>query len=468
MQLKQISLETISLYGVPITLFLLLTFGFDFNGLYGQDSHEYLRCSKEIKHFFLEGTPIGEFHWPKGYSFFGAVLSLIGIKSLLAIRLVSLISALGTLYFSRKLIQLLFDVDGALFLILGAATQVYFIRGGMLVMSDMLCALFIVAMFYHYARLTQQNAVLSLVWLLSFALLAFFTRYASIPILIAPIAHGVFVILRKHKIFIQFVLITLGIAVAVMLMMVNSNLLKMGMSIFDEWKFVSIFSRSFTSLDQHQMTYTVPNFMYVFANFFHIGFLSLGVFLIPFYKKIGKPNVMIMTVLVLYLLFLSGLITQNYRFFILTHPLVLIMLFPAFKGLWEWLKKKKLLHFFVIGTLLFNSAFFIYSFSKTYKVHEVEKNVAEAIKKLQFSGPIYSFYVDQSFLSYGIKNEVRNLYMEKYESFEQGSIVVFNETKFNEGWKESNVIKNWESLNESHGLEILEELSNNWNIYRIK
>lgn len=101
------------------------------------------------------------------------------------------------------------------------------------------------------------------------------------------------------------------------------------------------------------------------------------------------------------------------------------------------------------------------------KVNRLEQEVVSSIKKYVKNESIYSFYIDQSFPSYGINNKIHNFFMEDFSKFETGAFVVFNEKQFQEQWKNHRVMKNWKRLCASEELDTLEVLSDNWIIYRI-
>lgn len=103
-----------------------------------------------------------------------------------------------------------------------------------------------------------------------------------------------------------------------------------------------------------------------------------------------------------------------------------------------------------------------------YALHRFEKQVATELKSIERGEPIYSFFVDQSFPSYGIRNEVHNFFMEDYFRFEHGALVVFNEQQFASQWKDHRVMKNWERLTQQYQLDTVRKLENNWIIYRIR
>ena len=49
----------------------------NYNGLYSQDSHEYLRFSQEISDFFKTGDAPGKFFWAVNYPLLGSVLAFV-------------------------------------------------------------------------------------------------------------------------------------------------------------------------------------------------------------------------------------------------------------------------------------------------------------------------------------------------------------------------------------------------------
>src|SRR5579883_1529147 len=88
-------------------IFLLLTFAFTiivhFNGLYGQDSYEYLRYTYRLVWFVRTGNPPGDFYWPLLYPVVGAVLSIIQ-KPVFALQLISMLSLVGAAFYLKKIL----------------------------------------------------------------------------------------------------------------------------------------------------------------------------------------------------------------------------------------------------------------------------------------------------------------------------------------------------------------------------
>ena len=336
-------------------------------------------------------------------------------------------------------------------------------------MSDMLSCLFIVLTYYHLFRYRENNRLLSLLYLLLAATFAFFSRYASVPLLIPPVIYGFYLLFKNSDKVVKIGAALVLATVAIIFLWLNNRLLSLSSELFNQWNIRTIFSRSVETQDGtfHR---TVPNVLYIFGNFFHIGYLALGVLLIPFYKYSSGAlrEKVLLIALVLYFLTLVGLETQNYRFLILSHPLVLVLLFGAFDRFYGKLSLRRLDEVFVVGVLLFNAAFFYYSFRKTFAVHKTEKEVTTALKELNHDGVIYAFYVDQSFSSYDISNEVKNLYMNTFTEFESGALIVYNPVNFADQWAGTKVEMNWKQLISNYELDTLVYLNSNWRIYEIK
>jgi hypothetical protein len=448
-----------------ILLLFVLAIGMEFNGLYGQDSHVYLAYSKSMREQLLNGVNPGSFFWPKGYPLAGMLLSLTGMPELWALRIVSLFSLVGTLWLANKLIRLLYDKDGSLLLLLGAVTQIYFVRSGFLVMSDMLAAFCVTGVFYTYFMILLSKKKSAFIGLCLFAVAAFFTRYATGPILVIPVIHGTILFLRKIPLFWRLTLLVSGVFLSGLLVWFNNRIISEALFQFSDWSFANGFRLAFDSRDGITHN-TVPNLLYVFGNFLHIGYFSMGILLIPYYRKMNGNSLLILACVGLYLFFLFGIQMQNYRFLVISHQPVLVALFPAFDGFRLWLGGKATL--FAIGVLLFNGVFAWYSFRKTYKVHCVEREIVSELRPFLKNETVYAFYVDQSFPSYGIQNRVQNFFMKDYSHFEHGAVVVFNEAQFSHQWQNQRVMRNWRRLTENYQLDTLKVLTDNWSIYRIR
>ncbi len=450
----------------PVLITLVLMAGFGFNGFYGQDSHEYLRFAKSWKAEGLDLSVVRDFRWPIGFPLAGILISFVGIPLKWALVLVSLLSVVGALYYTNRIIGLLYGKDAGFWLLIAAATQVYFVRGGFLAMSDMLCCFLIVLSFYHLFRYRKGGNVRFLLYLLLTTTAAFFTRYASAPLLLPVWVSAFHHLFRNGSRPMRIIGVQFLVALAAWMVWSNNRFFSLGGILYDEWDLRNVFALTVETPD-NVFTRTVPNGVYIFGNFLHLGYLSAGAFLLPFYKRIGRQTV-IWAALLLYFGLIIGLNTQNYRFLILIHPLVLILLYPVYEALENALRQWRRFMLFLVGILLINASFFVYSFRKTYAVFATEKEVAGTLIEMGYEGPVYGFYVDQSLPTYGLKNEIRSLYTELYTEFEHDALVIYNPSNLTGQWKSTTVGRNWDTLNANYTLDTVRYLNRNWRIYRIR
>jgi 4-amino-4-deoxy-L-arabinose transferase-like glycosyltransferase len=437
----------------------------DFNGLYGQDSHAYLAYSKELSKSIATGVEAPNFFWPKLFPFLGAILSFLGLSHLHALQLISFVAIIAAVTISYRLCLRLFGTTSILYFIIGGFTQIYFVRSGYLGMSDMLAAALCMLVFSFFFAYKKDQQTPYLLGLILAALAAVFVRYAVVPLIALPLFITVIYWVKKMNRSLQALIVTGVLVITGIVVFYNNHFIQESIYRLGDWSFRNAFSRTIIAKDGINQ-YTVPNCLYVFGNFFHLGYFSFGIALLPFYKHLTRESKWLLVFSGIYLFFLLGLNMQNYRFLLLTHLPIWIALFPAFKSFINWSKKGAFL--IVLSWGMLNVAFAIFSFSKTFKAHRLEREIVSEVKTHLKNEAIYSFFVDQSFPSYGINNRVYNFFMEDYTQFEKGALVVFNEQQFQEQWKGHRVMKNWNRLCATNDLDTLEVLTDNWIIYRIR
>lgn len=450
-------------YLTVVLLFIVLWIGLDFNGLYGQDAHEYLRYSNALKNGFATGTSAGDFFWPKLFPFLGALVSYTGLTVNMSLQMISLFSILGALYFLQRTLKLLYQTEGTWMVLLGAATQVYFIRSGLFVMSDALATFWLMGVLYFYLKFRNAKELKSFMLLLGFSIAAFFTRYAALPLIAIPLLHACWLLLSRWSLMVRIVVGMVILGVGFTLIVINGLFLELVGRIFASWHFEHLFQRNFM-YESYPQSYWVPNGVYIWSNFAHFGFLSCGVLLFFWWRRWNFQLKWIWVGLIAYLIFLGGIGFQNQRFMVISHLWILALIFPAFASLKDWLSQRKLWSVFVVGVLVFNASFFYYSFSKLFAMHVLEKEISTAVLKLDAAPKVYTFYVTPSMGSYAIPNKRVDLWEEDI-AFEKGGYIVFNVEQFK---STTRVMKRWERVNREFDLEIIDELPENWKIYRIQ
>jgi len=461
-----------TLFGILI----LIRFIIDFNGLYGQDSYEYLRYSRRLAEFFSAAKPPGDYFWPINFPLLGAILSLIIRDNIFALQLISILSFVFTVYYTFRLLRLIYpdaEKEGYFYLLLFLVQSPFLFQSAFLVMSDMLAVFLATAAIYHVLKYNREYNRADFLLAIFFSVSAIMTRYAAAVVLLIP---GILLIIAFFKRF-RFADFLLGLLIAA-LCFIPHFLIKgmnagdfLGHQWLQSWSIKNWFLSEFTTIDGYH-NYRLPNLLYGFSNFYYPGFFFVGIVFIFFIqKKIFHPRQswLLLVLVTIYALFLAGIPFQNMRFLLLTFPLVSVLMFPLFQRFrHKVLIKNVLLWSFVILVVLIQAAL-IYKYSSgLYRANRVERKVAQ--KVLAYSNrPIYTFAIDGALKCYGVEsNDIVNMWYSKLDSVKISALVLFNEDKFKRQWKNQNPMINWQMISNKYRLEKIEILPSGWELFQIK
>jgi 4-amino-4-deoxy-L-arabinose transferase-like glycosyltransferase len=456
---------------IPIIYFIVTYSFFYFNGLYGQDAHEYLRYSRALLEQFAHSLSPGDYNWPIVYPLLGAFIAFIlHTDTLLIMQLISVFSfSISTLLLFHWMNRL-YDNKKYLgaFLTINLLLAPMLIRNSQVVMSESICLLFIVLCFYAHHQLQSKNSFFWIILLFIAGILAFSTRYAASVLVIIPIASTAFGFVRKKQNFKLFI----SASVALLFLLphfiykgYSSNFLSHNWLL--DWDINNFFSHTFSTAEG-SMNYNFINIVFAFATNFHPIF---SIFLLPllfFIKKIDfyatKEKQIIFWSIVIYTLFLAGIPYQNKRFFSLSFPLLLLIMFPLFERALEKLKSQKKLAFIAIVTLQLCIGF--YYMQEFIQLNKLEKQLTTILNNNKVVN-VYSFDADVAIRSYNNKIVTLNLWEKLYDEFQTGYFVLFNEAKFSKQWKNKNPMLNWHKIKSDYKLIEIETAPNDWKLYKI-
>jgi hypothetical protein len=171
---------------VLLVALLFIVVVFHFNGLYGQDAHEYLRLNRALSDYFKSAIPLSHSYFSILYPLTGYVLSLSGMNDTWAMQLVSMLALVASFFYLRKLLQLVYPTEkySGWWVLCFFIFSPYVLRFGLLSMSDMLCLFFLIAACYHalsYFKSGNRRDIMLSVFLCSSAIS---TRYAVTVIVV--------------------------------------------------------------------------------------------------------------------------------------------------------------------------------------------------------------------------------------------------------------------------------------------
>lgn len=455
-----------------LMLLLILRLLSDFNGLYGQDSHEYYRYALRWKDFLSGGAHPGDYFWPLHYPLYGALLMFLIPGTALAPQFISMLSMALLLLYTARLIRRYSPqaspgmIYGYLFLT--GFLSPFLLQSAFLVMSDMLAAFLTTAAIYHLLKYREDQGRGDFRFGVFFCIAAVNTRYPAGVVLLVP------AVLAAGTFFRHFRWRQLLYALLILCVCLLPHLYIRGSGSGDfiahdgllTWSPQHWFMRSFVTADG-KASYLMPNLLYSFSNWFYPGFICIGALLLRWVQKrdLRPAGGALLMPLLLYSLLLAGIPYQNMRYQLLTFPLVLVLLFPAFQRLQEkYLKARTAMLLAAVGLILIQGGL-IYKYSqRIYRSNQMEQQISRAL--LAYPGrPIYTFWIDSALRSYGVTNPITNLWQERLSSLATEALVLFNEPQFREQWADKNPMINWRFIQEHYKLQQVDSLAGGWKLY---
>ncbi|CAN5584139.1 hypothetical protein BH11BAC2_BH11BAC2_09030 [soil metagenome] len=439
-----------------------------FNGLYGQDSHEYLRYSKAIASFLTGGTEPGSFFWPVGYPVITAFVSFL-VPDILSLQFVSLISAAVCFIFFCKTLKLLYPEGTqrqryAIFLLFCSP---FFIRAAITGMSDMLCCAFLSIFFYYLLIFDRKQEGPALLLAVFAGIMAIQTRYIA-GVFLLPLIPACIPFLKK-----QFSLLLIAAAIGIFtfspsfFLRAQENFAFLHHPWVKNWSLLYLFQFSFNT-QEGAFSYTFPNILYVLALIFHPGFcFPAGLLLFfSFKRKSPVPKWWIVS-LILFLVYLAGIPFQNMRFLLPGLPLLLLFLYPGFEVASSYIKNRtsKL----IILTVIFGIQMGLtYRAIRPFYQYQQEEYIVASELKHQPNRTLYTFSIDGALHTYSVQQEIVNIWNNPDAIMESESLFLYNPNRFNRQYKDTPPGKIYRKLRVEGRLISLKSLPNGWELYRIR
>ncbi|MCY7408991.1 MAG: hypothetical protein LH473_01845 [Chitinophagales bacterium] len=431
---------------------MVIALVFQFNGLYGQDAHEYLHMSRELTNYFLTGNKFSSAWFPVLYPFAAFKLNLLLNNEMVALQSVSIISLVFAFYFLKKLLRLFYEESERLisvYLLLFFAFSPYVFRFGLLSMSDMLCLWFVIAAFYYSLTLKNKFSFTTLVAASLFCGAALSTRYIAIVLVIFPLSIISYSIILKgikywwllivaHAMLLMPLLPDYFITGRILFFSINHWAINFNYgSDAYQWQLANFIKTNFTSADGEQH-YVLPNILFILTNLFHPAYLFAGIIFILFIQKKDFERTeikMLIAAVAVYAFYLAGLSYQNMRYLLLTFPFIIIMLFPAFVRGYNFLLQRNFSFKVLIATVIVVQVFlFAFSFKSIYELNIFEKNIAATLKEYP-GNTIYTTSITGALHSYQVQDSIVDLYNLPLQNISLPALLVFNEPEFSDHFK---------------------------------
>ena len=456
-----------------LILFILRWLGFD--GMVGQDSYSYVDYGNNIKQALLTTTHPGDFRWPQGYPLLGALLSFTGLSVGFCLQIISCFSLSISLIFVHKVVKEIYpnvcQNTSLIYLVLFGVLAPYYIRNGMLTMSDIVaCCLMVVAVFYGFRYTVKQRFY----YLMYFSVAAAYGIFVRYPVALVLVPITIYILIkwgREIKKINHLLVLVVPVSVYFLHVYFEQNATGfLNHEAINNWSLSNYFSATFHT-NQGTFHYLLPNLLYVFYPIAHYGFVLLGLLFVVFLIKdqqVKHPLLRIAILsYILYALFMAGVDTQNPRHLLIVHPLVLMVCFYGFNKVYQFPIIYKYRRVLLVLGVLFQVGVTTLAFKTIYVRNQLEQQITNSVEK--YNGALlYGFDIDIALKSRNHQLRIINLWEEEYQQFEKGALVLFNEERFKVQWEGENPMLNWNHLQHNYQLIEIEQYPNNWKLYKIE
>lgn len=458
---------------IPALLALGWTSLSGYEGLNGQDAHDYLRIAVYWRHWASGGErPIMVEH-PHGYPIAGALLGVPFNSTLLGLRTISLLAAFLLLFALRRTL-LTTGTEGSaidVYLLLAVGASPFVLRYTMMVMSDIPGMALLMMAFACSVRWNEDRTWALALSALLFAVLALAMRLAVAPMLVALVLalfHGARPG-RWKRWSIAVLLFGVVLAAACFFVPVAEIEVIVARSPLGEWSPLNLFRRTLLS-DDGVLHYRFPNVLYVLGLFVHPGILPIGVCLLPFFRWADlRATTARLAAFVLfgYLLFIAGMPFQNDRVLLMALPLVVVLLFPAFTRALAFVAHRGLsVRVLVAVVLVCQLGLFARAMWPQMMQARTERELAASVNALAPSH-VYTHGMGAALVNYCSAVEVVELWYTELDTFHRSALVVVHPANLEAQWQGRPPFINWQRL-QARGLDQVEDHPEGWTIQRVR
>lgn len=441
-----------------------------FNGLYGQDAHEYYRYSSTLLNWLNTGQHPGDYFWPVWYPLMGALVAYVThLPVLVGLQLVSILWLCIIVWVALRWVQP-YNQMVTIAVFIGLGLSPLLLRSGLVVMADTMsiaATMLALLCFKNYDAKPQQQYVLGFA---VFGALAVMARYASAVVLLPAAVYMAYGILvnRQWLSIAGALLLALLVCVPHIVLRHNAPLAFVKHEWVTSWSVLNFVSSHFVTPDGTQY-YKLPNLLFVFGGLLHptFGLLLLpAIYLAVRRRALTTVNTLLLITMMLYGLFLAGIPFQNKRFMLAILPVVVLVSFPAFAT--PSIRFSRAAKWLVVSLVIVLQLMLVaVYFEEVYRRNKLEQQLAALVKQ-QPQPVLYTFDVDMAIASYDTGKQMRNLWAQRYDTFETGALVLFNPDKFAVQWQGRNPMLNWQHLKNNYVLAPVAATPEGWQLLYIE
>lgn len=447
-----------------------------FDGLYGQDAHEYLRFAVEVRAFLAGAPRPGPFFWPVVYPSLAAALSFLTGSVPLAAQLISALSLLGAFAAGATALARRLPGDARLAVAYwgaGFALAPFVFRASLASMSDLLGAAFLCGFLLFTFDWERDGRARDLVLAAFFAVAAVTTRH-PVALVLAPAALALAARALRRRSFSAAALAAGAALVALVPTLVlarggaASPLHYPGLA---EWSFSNAFARTVETSDG-VLSYRVPTVAFAVSNAVHPGFFVLGLPLLLASRREDFEGLLPRALAagwLLSFLFHAGSPYHVNRQLLASFPLVPFLLFPAFARVARdpLGRLPRALPAAVLGLACAVQLGLAARASRTMlAASRLELEVAAALRDAPAT-TLYTFSLTPALATRGVPQRLVDLWSSAPDGAREGDLVLFAPERFAAQWAGRAPMKGWEQLSARFALVPLRRLASGFTLFRL-
>jgi hypothetical protein len=450
-----------------------------FDGLYGQDAHEYVRFAGEVRAYFEGGPAPGPFFWPVVYPALAAVTSFLAGSTISAAQLVSGLALLGAFAAGATALARRSPGDAKLAVVywgLGFAMAPFVLRVAIASMSDLLAVAFLCSFLFFAFEWERSRRPLDLAAASFFAVAAVTTRH-PFALVLAPAAAVLAVLavrtLRRRE------LAAAGLAAAAALLAFAPTLLlarggaasPLHYPGLEGWSLANAFSRT-TAISGGTTTRAFPTGAFAISNAVNPGFFVLGLPLLLAARKKDLDTPLARGLAAGWLLsalFHAGVPEQNDRHLLASFPLVPFLLFPAFARVARS-RLAALPRFAPPLAVALLAALQLGLAARACRAmlaaNRLELEAAAVLRKSP-APTLYTFSLTPALATRGVPQRLVDLWSAPPDDARPGDLVLFAPGRFATQWKGRRPMTGFESLEKRFDLVPLRQLGGGFTLFRL-
>lgn len=439
-----------------------------FNGLYGQEPHEIQRYMQSLFNYLSGGEAPPAQNIPIVFPLAGAIVHLF-IPAEYCLQFVNLVAAaICYISFCRLLNQMYPEgTQRQRFAFLILFLSPFFFRAAVTGLADMLSMSFVIYALLECWKWNRTLSSQSLILSITAGILAVQTRYST-GLLLIPLLPMIWTSLRSRLSLFLLIVFTILIALTPSILLKGQDGLEILLHPWLlEWSPLNLFKSTF-SQSGHQVTYTLPNIIYLLSLLLHPGFCIIGIIFIAYTirAEIALPHSWSFGV-ALFLFFIGGLPVQDLRLLMPAFPIALLALYPSYESLIFKFRTRNQRVVVYLMAIAIQLALLYKVIQPVYQYQQEELIIANALKKMP-PATLNTFAIDGALRSYNVPQEVINMWSTSYPFFNNGDLILYNRVRFDEQFMDAEPVRIFHRLRNNGRLVFLKSFPNGWELYRIK